>query len=102
MALPTGWMLSILLFVDPEGSLPVLFFNRFMRIFTMIHLLLFRFDRDFHFPLPSLPARKEILDIHLKSWTPSPSPSLVQYLSQKTVGYCGADLKVYPPLSHSL
>lgn len=52
-----------------------------------------RFDREFHFPLPSLPARKEILDIHLKTWTPAPAPSLVQYLSQRTVGYCGADLK---------
>lgn len=39
-------------------------------------------------------ARKEILDIHLKSWTPTPAPSLINYLSQKTVGYCGADLKV--------
>lgn len=55
---------------------------------------LHRFDREFHFPLPSLSARKEILDIHLKSWIPSPPPNLVNYLSQKTVGYCGADLKV--------
>ena len=52
-----------------------------------------RFDREFHFPLPSMPARKEILDIHLKSWNPSPPSDLVEYLSQKTVGYCGADLK---------
>ena len=40
-----------------------------------------------------MPARKEILDIHLKSWNPSPPSDLVEYLSQKTVGYCGADLK---------
>ena len=53
-----------------------------------------RFDREFHFPLPSLPARKEILGIHLKSWNPSPAASLVNFLSEKTVGYCGADLKV--------
>lgn len=52
-----------------------------------------RFDREFHFPLPSLPARKEILGIHLKSWNPSPAASLVNFLSEKTVGYCGADLK---------
>ena len=52
------------------------------------------FDREFHFPLPSLLARKEILGIHLKSWNPSPAASLINFLSEKTVGYCGADLKV--------
>lgn len=62
------------------------------------HNYFLRFDREFHFPLPSLSARKEILDIHLKSWIPSPPANLVNYLSQKTVGYCGADLKVIPRL----
>jgi len=52
-----------------------------------------RFDREFHFPLPSLAARKEILGIHLRSWNPSPPANLINYLSEKTVGYCGADLK---------
>jgi len=52
-----------------------------------------RFDREFFFPLPSLKARKHILSIHTKSWNPAPTPDLIDTLAQRTVGYCGADLK---------
>lgn len=52
-----------------------------------------RFDREFLFPLPSTEARKEILSIHTKSWSPLPSPQLLESLADRTVGYCGADLK---------
>ncbi|RVE62455.1 hypothetical protein OJAV_G00157590 [Oryzias javanicus] len=38
-----------------------------------------RFDREFLFGLPDREARKEILKIHTKQWTPQP--------------YCGADIK---------
>ncbi len=86
--------------IDPAlrrpGRLGFFFCAEFLSLFPRLteHHNFLRFDREFHFPLPSLSARKEILDIHLKSWIPSPPANLVNYLSQKTVGYCGADLKV--------
>ena len=52
-----------------------------------------RFDREFLFNLPPKEARKDILMIHTKSWNPPPSVRLVNLIAEKTVGYCGADLK---------
>merc|ERR1719357_1700314 len=52
-----------------------------------------RFDRELRFALPTQPARKEILSKHLKKWDPPVASPLVNFLSAKTIGYCGADLK---------
>ncbi|XP_076098505.1 ATPase family AAA domain-containing protein 2-like isoform X2 [Mytilus galloprovincialis] len=52
-----------------------------------------RFDREFLFPLPSQEARRQILHIHTKEWNPKLSAPFVSELAEKTVGYCGADLK---------
>ncbi|KAJ4779666.1 ATPase family AAA domain-containing protein [Rhynchospora pubera] len=52
-----------------------------------------RFDREFHFPLPSYEARTEILDIHTRKWKDPPSDELKKELAASCVGYCGADLK---------
>ena len=52
-----------------------------------------RFDREFRFQLPTREARKEILQIHTKTWQPPAEAPLLDWLSAKTIGYCGADLK---------
>ncbi|KAK2844231.1 hypothetical protein Q5P01_010890 [Channa striata] len=52
-----------------------------------------RFDREFLFGLPDREARKEILKIHTKQWTPAPSDIFLAELADKCVGYCGADIK---------
>ena len=52
-----------------------------------------RFDRELRFGLPTLSARKEILTVHTKSWIPPVETELLQQLSEKTIGYCGADIK---------
>uniref|UniRef100_UPI00398E417A ATPase family AAA domain-containing protein 2-like isoform X2 n=1 Tax=Pristiophorus japonicus TaxID=55135 RepID=UPI00398E417A len=52
-----------------------------------------RFDREFLFGLPDKDARKEILTIHTRDWTPRPSDAFLQELAEKCVGYCGADIK---------
>ncbi|ESP00580.1 hypothetical protein LOTGIDRAFT_213026 [Lottia gigantea] len=52
-----------------------------------------RFDREFLFPLPSLSARRQILTIHTKGWSPKLSPEFIAELGEKCVGYCGADMK---------
>lgn len=52
-----------------------------------------RFDREFHFPLPSASARAEILRIHTNKWSPLPHPDLLSVLADRTAGFCGADLK---------
>ena len=52
-----------------------------------------RFDRELLFPLPSLPARRTILDIHTKKWQHPPEADVLDELAHGTVGYCGADLK---------
>ncbi|XP_046342752.1 ATPase family AAA domain-containing protein 2-like isoform X3 [Haliotis rufescens] len=52
-----------------------------------------RFDREFLFPLPSHSARKQILKIHTKAWSPKLADGFVTELAQRCVGYCGADLK---------
>uniref|UniRef100_I3JJY9 ATPase family AAA domain-containing protein 2 n=1 Tax=Oreochromis niloticus TaxID=8128 RepID=I3JJY9_ORENI len=52
-----------------------------------------RFDREFLFGLPDREARKEILKIHTRQWTPPPSDAFLEELADKCVGYCGADIK---------
>ncbi|KAL7984087.1 hypothetical protein Chor_002657 [Crotalus horridus] len=52
-----------------------------------------RFDREFLFTLPDKEARKEILKIHTREWTPKPSEIFLQEVAEKCVGYCGADIK---------
>ncbi|XP_033644751.1 ATPase family AAA domain-containing protein 2-like isoform X1 [Asterias rubens] len=52
-----------------------------------------RFDREFSFPLPSQEARRTILSIHTKEWTPKLSDAFVCEVADRCVGYCGADLK---------
>ncbi|XP_068179412.1 ATPase family AAA domain-containing protein 2-like isoform X2 [Antennarius striatus] len=52
-----------------------------------------RFDREFLFGLPDREARKDILKIHTRQWTPQPSHTFLEELADKCVGYCGADIK---------
>ncbi|XP_066480194.1 ATPase family AAA domain-containing protein 2 [Tiliqua scincoides] len=52
-----------------------------------------RFDREFLFALPDKDARREILKIHTREWSPKPSEMLLEELAEKCVGYCGADIK---------
>ncbi|KAG0134510.1 P-loop containing nucleoside triphosphate hydrolase protein [Tuber indicum] len=52
-----------------------------------------RFDREFYFPLPSVDARKSILDIHTKGWSPALPEALKEGLALQTKGYGGADLR---------
>ncbi|CAI9736477.1 family AAA domain-containing 2B [Octopus vulgaris] len=52
-----------------------------------------RFDREFHFPLPSLQARSQIFSIITKDWNPKLSDAFLEEIAQKCVGYCGADIK---------
>uniref|UniRef100_A0A6Q2YAB8 ATPase family AAA domain-containing protein 2 n=1 Tax=Esox lucius TaxID=8010 RepID=A0A6Q2YAB8_ESOLU len=52
-----------------------------------------RFDREFLFGLPDREARKDILKIHTRQWTPQPSDAFLEELADKCVGYCGADVK---------
>uniref|UniRef100_A0AAQ5Y498 ATPase family AAA domain-containing protein 2 n=1 Tax=Amphiprion ocellaris TaxID=80972 RepID=A0AAQ5Y498_AMPOC len=52
-----------------------------------------RFDREFLFGLPDREARKDILKIHTRQWTPPPSDAFLEELADKCVGYCGADIK---------
>uniref|UniRef100_A0A8C8GX12 ATPase family AAA domain-containing protein 2 n=1 Tax=Oncorhynchus tshawytscha TaxID=74940 RepID=A0A8C8GX12_ONCTS len=52
-----------------------------------------RFDREFLFGLPDREARKDILQIHTRQWTPQPSASFLEELADKLLCYCGADMK---------
>nr|XP_028592039.1 ATPase family AAA domain-containing protein 2 isoform X1 [Podarcis muralis] len=52
-----------------------------------------RFDREFLFTLPDKDARREILKIHTREWSPKPSEMFLEELAEKSVGYCGADIK---------
>lgn len=52
-----------------------------------------RFDREFLFGLPDREARKDILKIHTRQWTPQPCDAFLEELADKCVGYCGADIK---------
>uniref|UniRef100_A0A3Q2XF69 ATPase family AAA domain-containing protein 2 n=1 Tax=Hippocampus comes TaxID=109280 RepID=A0A3Q2XF69_HIPCM len=51
-----------------------------------------RFDREFLFNLPDRTARKHILQIHTRDWSPKLSEPFVDELAEKCV-YCGADIK---------
>lgn len=56
-----------------------------------------RFDREFYFPLPSLSARRRILEINTvgwKGWTGDEGVEHIQKLAEVTKGYGGADLRV--------
>ncbi|XP_043839918.1 ATPase family AAA domain-containing protein 2B isoform X2 [Dromiciops gliroides] len=52
-----------------------------------------RFDREFLFNLPDQKARKHILQIHTRDWSPRLSDLFLGELAEKCVGYCGADIK---------
>uniref|UniRef100_A0A8B9RGA3 ATPase family AAA domain-containing protein 2 n=1 Tax=Astyanax mexicanus TaxID=7994 RepID=A0A8B9RGA3_ASTMX len=52
-----------------------------------------RFDREFLFNLPDKKARKHILKIHTRDWSPGLAESFVDELAERCVGYCGADIK---------
>jgi len=52
-----------------------------------------RFDRELRFALPTQAARKDILTLHTKKWEPAVNADMLETLSQKTIGYSGADLK---------
>ncbi|XP_032062980.1 ATPase family AAA domain-containing protein 2-like, partial [Aythya fuligula] len=52
-----------------------------------------RFGREFFFNLPNKEARKEIVKIHTRDWTPQPPDMLLDELAEKCIGYCGADIK---------
>ncbi|KAK6644905.1 hypothetical protein RUM43_001181 [Polyplax serrata] len=53
-----------------------------------------RFDRELYFPLPGKKEREEILAIHTKPWSSPPSQKLMAHLAEKSVGYCGSDLRL--------
>ena len=52
-----------------------------------------RFDREFYFPLPNTEARRAILDIHTKGWSPPLSDNFKDEIAKVTKGYGGADLR---------
>ena len=52
-----------------------------------------RFDREFYFPLPDEKARRSIIDIHTKGWSPSLKTDFKDQLAELTRGYGGADLR---------
>ncbi|QQP39744.1 ATPase family_ AAA domain containing 2B (Silurana), partial [Caligus rogercresseyi] len=52
-----------------------------------------RFDRELRFSLPTRKARKEILELHVGKWEPRIKEDALESLADRTIGYCGADLK---------
>lgn len=52
-----------------------------------------RFDREFYFPLPNKDARKKIISINTRKWTPQLSDTILDQLAGLTKGYGGADLR---------
>ncbi|ORX34940.1 hypothetical protein BD324DRAFT_609696 [Kockovaella imperatae] len=52
-----------------------------------------RFDREFYFPLPNRDARRKIIQINTREWSPPLSGTLLDRLSVMTKGYGGADLR---------
>ncbi|NP_001352895.1 ATPase family AAA domain-containing protein 2B isoform 1 [Danio rerio] len=52
-----------------------------------------RFDREFLFNLPDKKARKHILEIHTRDWSPKLAEPFIDELAERCVGYCGADIK---------
>ena len=53
-----------------------------------------RFDREFYFPLPNKEARKKIIRINTRTWTPQLGEGMVDRLAGLTKGYGGADMRV--------
>ena len=45
-----------------------------------------RFDREFLFPLPDAAARKSILSIHTRDWSPKPSDAFISDLADACHG----------------
>ena len=53
-----------------------------------------RFDRELQFSLPSMTARREILQIHTQTWGACcPPAARLDELASRTHGFCGADLR---------
>lgn len=52
-----------------------------------------RFDRELYFAMPSTEARKEIIQVHTKTWKHPPSEEFINRLANITAGCCGADLQ---------
>lgn len=52
-----------------------------------------RFDREFYFPLPNKEARKKIISINTRKWTPQLADDTLDQLAGLTKGYGGADLR---------
>ncbi|XP_063829323.1 ATPase family AAA domain-containing protein 2-like [Ostrinia nubilalis] len=46
-----------------------------------------RFDRELYFPPPHAAARRDILHIYTKHWTPRPGEEALDQIAQLTVGY---------------
>jgi SpoVK/Ycf46/Vps4 family AAA+-type ATPase len=53
-----------------------------------------RFDREFYFPLPNKEARKKIIGINTRKWSPPLAEPVLDQLAGMTKGYGGADLRV--------
>lgn len=52
-----------------------------------------RFDREFLFTLPSVAARRKIIDVATATWSPPLDESVKERLAEATQGYAGADVK---------
>ena len=52
-----------------------------------------RFDREVHFPLPEMAARKAIFAVHTKHWEHPPDESTLAFLAGATHRYAGADIR---------
>ena len=52
-----------------------------------------RFDREFYFPLPNGEARRKIIKINTKKWSPPLAEETLDHLALLTKGYGGADLR---------
>lgn len=52
-----------------------------------------RFDRELMFSLPDASARAAILNIHTAKWVPPLPVDLKAWIVDRTVGFCGADIK---------
>lgn len=48
-----------------------------------------RFDRELHFPPPHAAARREILEIYTRDWSPPPSTDTILRIADITNGYGG-------------
>jgi len=52
-----------------------------------------RFDREVHFPLPEMAARKAIFAVHTQHWEHPPDESTLAFLAGATHRYAGADIR---------